>query len=75
MKDCILWEEPHIGAEEDHEEKGGGEMKHYKLTTIPIPPYMLGGEEVKLGMSLSLRRMEGWGEGCFVFISCSPALV
>lgn len=36
MRDCILWTEPHTGAEEQHEE-GAAEAKCYKLTTIAIP--------------------------------------
>ena len=33
VKDCLLWVEPHGGAEEEHKEEGVVETKHYGLTT------------------------------------------
>ena len=47
-------------------------------TPIPHPPALLGGEEAeKLGVKLSMGRMEEWGEGVlrFGFISHYPALI
>lgn len=37
MKDCVVWEEPHTGAEEQHEEARAAEAKCYELTATPIP--------------------------------------
>jgi len=37
VKDWILWEGPHTGAGEEHEEERAAEMKCYGLTTTPVP--------------------------------------
>lgn len=38
MKDCIPWEGPYAGAEEECKEERAAEMKCYGLTTTLIPP-------------------------------------
>jgi len=73
MNDCILWEGHQTEAGEEGEKEGVAEMKHYELTTTPIPhsPALLGGEEgeEQSGVKLSPGRKLGRGEeGGFSFV-------
>lgn len=49
MKDCIPWEGPYAGAEEECKEERAAEMKCYGLTATPIthPSVLLGLKEVE----------------------------
>jgi len=53
---CLLWEEPDVGAEAEHEEEGAAEPMCDGLTTTPIPcplAPLVGSRERKSGAKLS----------------------
>ena len=37
MKVCILWEGPHAGTGEEHEDVEAAEPRCYELTVTPVP--------------------------------------
>jgi len=62
-----------------HEKEGAAETTCDELTTTPIPhpPAPLGGGGREMGVKLSPRRREGWGEGVLRsgFSSHYPTLI
>ena len=78
MKDCLLWEGPHAGAGEEHEEEGAPDKVLLTdcNTYSPSPRVTQVKEAEELGVKLSLGRREGWGEGVIkVFFSHYPTLI
>lgn len=70
VQDCLLWEGPHTGEEDQGKSVRSPALKRTKqqrqcvmnLASLPIPLCCWRGEAEKVRMKLSPRRMEEWGK-------------